>query len=87
MPRKHNSGKHGNGRRYIMDAILEALPDDGGMYSRDLVDEVSRLSGKQVSSGRIGQHMVMLEDEGKVRRMGTRSKRVWKKTWRGGGRQ
>ena len=84
MPRKHNSGRHGNGRRYIMNAILQALPDDKSMYSRDLVEEVSQLSGKPVSSYRIGQHMSMLEEEGLVRRIGEGAKRVWKKTWRGG---
>ena len=70
-----------------MDAILESLPDDKPMYSRDLVKEVSRLSGKPVSSIRIGQHMSMLEEEGLVRRMGSGPKRTWKKTWRGGERQ
>lgn len=67
-----------------MDAILEALPDDAPMLSRDLVDDVSKLSDKKVSPITIGHHMVMLEEEGKVRRMGTRSTRTWKKTWYGG---
>ena len=84
MPRKHNSGKHGLSRRYIMDAILEALPDDKSMYSRDLVEDVSRLSGKRVSSVTIGHHMSMLEAEGKVRRMDSGVTRTWRKTWRGG---
>ena len=43
MPRKHNSGRHGNGRRYIMDAILDALPDGEWTRSSELVDDVSRL--------------------------------------------
>ena len=84
MPRRHNSGRHGNGRRYIMDAIMKSLPDNKPMYSRDLVEDVSRFSGKQVSALRIGQHMLMLEDEGKVRRIGSGRYRTWKKTWRGG---
>ena len=86
MVRKQNS-RHGYSRRYIMDSILEALPDGEWKYARDLVEDVSQLSGKPVSSLSIGQHMLILEDEGRVRRMGTRSKRVWKKTWRGGERQ
>ena len=69
-----------------MDAILETLPDDKPMLSRDLVEDVSKLSGKKVSPITIGHHMVMLEEEGKVRRMGTRSTRTWKKTWYGGSR-
>lgn len=63
-----------------MDAILKALPNGEWMYARDLVEDVSQLSGRPVSSLSIGQHLLILEDEGKVGRMGTRSKRVWKKT-------
>jgi len=81
--RRQNS-RHGYSRRYIMDAILKALSNGEWMYARDLVEDVSKLSGRPVSSLSIGQHMLILEDEGKVRRMGTRSKRVWRKTWRGG---
>ena len=86
MPRKHNSGKHGNGRRYIMDAILEALPDGEWTRASDLVDDVSRLVGKKTSQWRIGSHMSYLEDEGSVRRKPSKNHALWKKTWRGGSR-
>ena len=69
-----------------MNAIMEALPDDTPMLSRYLVEDVSKLSGKNVSPITIGHHMMMLEEEGKVRRLGTRSTRTWRKTWYGGSR-
>ena len=34
---------HGYSRRYIMDSILEALPDGEWKYARDLVEDVSQL--------------------------------------------
>ena len=70
-----------------MDAILQALPDDKPMYSRDLTEDVSRLSGKSVSSITIGHHMAMLEDEGMVMLVGEGARRTWRKTWRGGATQ
>ena len=70
-----------------MNAILKALPDDKPMRSRDLVEDVSLFSGKPISQYRIGHHMVLLEEEGLVRRMGSRHRRTWKKTWRGGSPQ
>ena len=70
-----------------MDAILQAMPDSESVYSRDLVDDVSRLAGKQISSRRIGQHMTLLEEKGRVVKAGSGAKRPWKKTWRGGAAQ
>jgi hypothetical protein len=65
MPRKHNA-RRGKSRRYIINAIMETIPEDRWVNSRDLVEEVSRAADRDVSAHRIGAHLSILEDEGRV---------------------
>lgn len=54
-------------RLYIMEAILECLPPEGAC-SRDLVEPVSKKTGRSISKMRITGHLRILYEEKKVHR-------------------
>lgn len=53
-------------RTYIVEAILEAAPDDECFLSRDIKDDVSKIVGKETSSHKIGQYLSYLHSKGLV---------------------
>ena len=54
-------------RLYIMEAILECLPPEGA-YSIDLVEPVSKKTGRSISKMRIAGHLHILCERKEVRK-------------------